>query len=103
MLTRQARRVIAEFTRARLLPEGWVLEYRQLKWPHPSEPRTRWRVVGKLPASATAQEVLQARMALADQRELFPVCTRCHELNPTGWMHDRRICQGCAADDGVVN
>ena len=101
MMTRQARRVIAEFTRARLLPEGWVLEYRQLEWPHPAEPVTHWQVVGKLPASATELEVLKARMALADQRELFQVCTRCHELNPTGWMQNLQICQGCAAEDGA--
>lgn len=102
-MTYQARRVIAQFTRARLLPEGWVVEYRELEWPHPAQPVTHWRVVGKLPASATEAEARQARMALADQRQLFPVCTRCHELNPTGWMSDCQICQGCAAGDGAVH
>jgi formylmethanofuran dehydrogenase subunit E len=37
------------------------------------------------------------------KKQFFGRCQECGELNPSGWMHDSKICQHCAeTNHGVV-
>ena len=56
-----------------------------------------------LPATATETEVTSATANILDDARYFRVCRECEQRKPAGWMHNDRLCQGCAeAVHGVV-
>jgi len=76
---------------------------RRISWDGPATPVSDWVVGRELPEGATETEVEEALTLLLENSEYFRECAECRERNPVGWMHDERICQGCAQrNHGVV-
>lgn len=49
------------------------------------------------------KEIQNRVMEITRMRSFFLRCTECGELNPVGWMHDEKICQGCAQmNHGII-
>lgn len=95
--------ILEEFVRTNRSGEGTAIEVASISWPSPHEPRIIWAPAQTLPPNALSSLVEEARMAALHDTRFFHRCDLCKELNPLGWMHDERICQGCAAEHhGVV-
>ena len=96
--------LLDEFTDVRSSPSGLVLRVRQITWPHPHEPKTRWHAVTRLPVGTSPTDIDAARQRLLLDPKYFRVCTECHQWKPSGWMHDDAICQSCAErNHGVMH
>jgi len=75
-----------------------------ITWEGPHSPVSRWVLAGEFGEEVGADEVEKAVTDLLSDRQYFRVCRECKERNPIGWMHDKRICQGCAErNHGVVH
>jgi len=97
--------ILESFTRQR--PDGTdlVLEVAVISWrAGPHTPETNFVEVCRMAIHTAPEEISRARRALLDRRRFFKVCSMCHERNPVGWMHDAKVCQGCAERHlGVVH
>lgn len=89
--------VLNEFTRAREEGVDVVLEVRVIDWEAgPHTPHANWIEVGRIAVGSDAAMISGARGRLLKRRRFFRVCSLCAERTPVGWMHDSRICHGCA-------
>ena len=89
--------LIHDFIRTVPFPDGGtVVEVCVISWPHPHEPESTWVTAAELPPGATAAEHDRAVAKVLRDRKYFRVCRDCGERKPVGWMHDIKICQGCA-------
>ena len=75
---------------------GTVIEVCEISWPHPHEPEGTWVTVTELPAGASQERIDRQISKILRNRKYFRVCQECGERKPVGWMHNARICQGCA-------
>lgn len=94
-----------EFTRARIDGAVVVLEVQLISWAAgPHCPESTWVEVKRLASGTDTLETARQRRQLLERRRYFRICARCSERNPVGWMHDSRLCQGCAERTlGVVH
>jgi hypothetical protein len=79
-----------------------------VSWPSPH--RTSLGAESEVIFAPDRDEALADRLAPAIERVIatrlasFTPCAECQSVNPPEWMHDRRICQGCAErNHGVVH
>jgi len=80
-----------------------VIRVCQIEWPAPHSPVSKWTTAKRLGANASEEEIDLAVQGLLEDGRYFRVCVECDEPNPTGHMHDDRICQSCAErNHGVV-
>jgi hypothetical protein len=88
----------------RISPSGNRLEVETISWDGPHTPTSAWVDFGPIPKNADTVEIdAVMETALANTR-FFRRCETCKMLKPLGWMHDAKICQGCAERDlGVVH
>lgn len=93
-----------EFIRVEKSEEKVEISVREIRWEGPHAPIHTWAVGKSLPATASEAEIEKATAVILEDDGYFQVCDECGERKPLGWMHDGRICQGCAvANHGVVH
>ena len=68
----------------------------EVSWDSPYEPVFTWTPAKKLPSGSPPEEVAAVVQGLVKNRRYFQVCTACSVRVPKGWMHDGKLCQGCA-------
>ena len=79
----------------RLSPDGSHLQVKTISW-NGHVPTDAWIDYDPISEDASPTNVDAAmNKALADTR-YFSRCQKCQTLKPDGWMHDSKICQGCA-------
>jgi hypothetical protein len=72
-------------------------------WLRPHEPYSEWMEGETLPGKVSQSEIQDAVKRVIENHRHFRVCQECGDRKPTGWMHNDRICQGCAeANYGIV-
>ena len=87
----------------RISPSGNRLEVETISWDGPHTPTSKWVDFGPIPKTAGTVEINAVMERALACKRFFRRCETCKILNPLGWMHDARICQGCAQRDlGVV-
>ncbi|HPM09147.1 MAG TPA: hypothetical protein PK941_01710 [Paludibacter sp.] len=95
--------LIEEFIDVQESSKGIALRVCCITWPHPHEPKSHWHTALVLPPSTSIETVKNEMQKLLMDKKHFTVCVECHERNPRGWMHTRKICQACAEKNhGVV-
>ncbi len=93
-----------EFIRIETTQNEVQILVREIRWEGPHTPISTWAVGKSLPATASEIEIENATARILEDGGYFQVCNECGEHKPLGWMHDGRICQGCAvANHGVVH
>ena len=95
--------LISKFIKVKQEDNEIRLLVRQIFWPHPHEPRSRWTVASVLPQASPPQDVDAQIQAILENSQYFKVCQECAKRKPRGWMHNSNICQSCAERNyGVV-
>lgn len=95
--------LIAEFIRAERRNQVLQISLAHIEWPSPEEPKTTWRVVTRLQADASEEEIRQAIGTVLSDKRYFMTCGECGKKQPKGCMDDGEICQSCASKNhGVV-
>ena len=93
-----------EFIRVERSEEKVEIFVREIRWEGPHTPVSTWVIGSSLPATASEADVEKATARILEDDSYFQVCNECGERKPLGWMHDGRICQGCAvANHGIVH
>jgi len=92
-----------EFVRVEKTPNEVQIFVRKIRWEGSHTPIHTWAVGKSLPATASEAEIEEATVGILEDDSYFQVCNECGERKPLGWMHDGRICQGCAqTGHGIV-
>jgi hypothetical protein len=88
----------------RISASGNRLEVGTISWDGPHTPTNKWVDFGPIPKTAGAVEINALMGKTLVCKRFFRRCETCKMLKPLGWMHDTKICQGCAERDlGVVH
>ena len=96
--------LLKEFVRVERAQNEVQILVRQIRWEGPHTPVSTWAVGKSLPGTASEAEIEDAANRILEDDAYFQVCNECGERKPHGWMHDGRICQGCAvANHGIVH
>ena len=92
-----------EFIRVERSEEKVQILVHEIRWQGPHTPIHTWAVGKSLPDTASEADVEKATAHILEDDGYFRVCNECGERKPLGWMHDGRICQGCAQTSyGIV-
>jgi len=92
-----------EFIRIDKTGSGVEVHVCTISWEGSHTPVSKWVRGQELRREASKAEIDKAVALLLEDTQYFRVCRECDERNPIGWMHDERICQGCAErNHGVV-
>jgi rRNA maturation endonuclease Nob1 len=60
-------------------------------------------MVSEFATPMTGQQIEKEKIRISKLKKYFQRCQECDKLKPVGWMHDSKICQGCAQKKhGVV-
>lgn len=94
--------VMREFLRTLRTPDYLLIEVLTITWEGAHTPISTWKPGVTRPATTPENKVQQAQQRLLNTRRWFKVCQECGERQPNGWMHDSKMCQGCAEKHGVV-
>lgn len=82
---------------------GNRLEVMTISWDGHT-PTSTWVLFEELPDNAGPAEIEAAMDRALTSKLFFNRCHRCEQIKPLGWMHDSKVCQGCAERyDGVVH
>ena len=93
-----------EFIRIEKTQGGIQILVREIRWEGPHTPISTWAIARTLPATASESEIENIVACVVGDRGYFRACLECGEKKPIGWMHNERICQGCAeANHGIVH
>jgi len=93
-----------EFVRIERTDDRVRILVREIHWDGPHTPVSTWANADDLPATATETEASAAAARVLEDARYFRVCGECEQRKPVGWMHNGRICQGCAEQNhGVVH
>ena len=96
------RELLEEFIRVERDADQVRIMVCKIHWDGPYTPVSTWVIGMELPATATETKVNSATASILEDVRYFRVCRECEQRKPVGWMHDDRICQGCAeANHGV--
>ncbi len=96
--------LLKEFIRIEKTQNEVQILVHEIRWQGPHTPIHKWVVGRSLPATASESEIENATVGILRDDRYFRACLECGERKPHGWMHDGRICQGCAvANHGVVH
>lgn len=94
---------VEEFFRIERETQETRILVRMISWDGPYTPVSKWVPGLTLSDDASATDVDEAISTLLQDPKFFCLCEECSERKPVGWMHDERICQGCASrNHGVV-
>ena len=94
--------LIKEFIRVEKGESEVGLLVRTIDW-EGHTPFSIWEDAISLPATASDEDIQSASVRILDDPAYFRICTGCNERNPNGWMHDDKICQGCAQENhGII-
>jgi len=92
-----------EFVRVDRTDKKIHILVREIRWDGPHTPVSTWAVGKSLLATASEAEIEEATARILEDDGYFLTCHECSERKPLGWMHDGRICQGCAQTSyGIV-
>ena len=95
--------IIKEFIKVEKTDVYVKILVKHISWSGPHEPHSEWMEEDTLPGKVSQSEIQDAVKRVLENGRHFGVCQECGERNPTGWMHNDRICQGCAqANYGIV-
>ena len=95
--------LLEEFVRVDRTDKKLQILVRKIRWEGPHTPISTWVIGKSLPATASEAEIEEATARILEDSGYFQVCNECGERKPFGWMHDGRICQGCAqTSHGIV-
>ena len=95
--------IIKEFIKVEKTDLCVKILVKHISWPKVYEPHSEWMEEDTLPGKVSQSEIQDAVKRVLENGRHFGVCQECGERNPTGWMHNDRICQGCAqANYGIV-
>ena len=89
-------KLIEEFIRVEARGDRIQVLVCEVSWDSPYEPVSTWTPAKKLPSGSPPEEVAAVVEGLVHDRRYFQVCTECSVRKPAGWMHDEKLCQGCA-------
>jgi hypothetical protein len=96
--------LLNEFVRVERTESRVRIRVREIRWKGPHTPVSTWAIAQDLPGTATEAEADAAAASILHDSRYFLTCHECGKRNPLGWMHNGRICQGCAeANHGVVH
>jgi hypothetical protein len=91
------------FFRATQAEGGWLFEVAVVQWHGPHSPELRWHVFRRWKRPPDAARLARARAAALSTPRFFRLCTTCNTRRNAGHMHDRDLCQKCAAEHhGIV-
>ena len=97
-------KLLDEFVRVESAEKELRIFIREIRWDGPYTPISTWALARTLPATSSESEIENAITRSLEDDGYFKVCNECGERKPLGWMHDGRICQGCAeVNHGVVH
>jgi hypothetical protein len=95
--------IIKEFVSIEEIEGEVVLSVRIIEWDGPHAPISHSVEVRRFAGHAGDDITKKAIKAVLRKKQFFGRCQECGELNPSGWMHDSKICQHCAeTNHGVV-
>jgi hypothetical protein len=93
-----------EFVRVERTESQVRILVREIHWDGPHTPISTWATANSLPATGTEAEASAAAAGVLEDAGYFRVRGESEQRKPVGWMHNGRICQGCAeANHGVVH
>jgi hypothetical protein len=76
---------------------------KEIVWEGPHTPTENWILISKVGSDVDKPKVDEMVRAILMNEKYFKTCGECGEIKPDGWMHDNKICQGCATKNhGVV-
>ncbi len=74
-----------------------------ISWPSPHTSVSDWEIWRRVDGNVAKTEFETLCAQLLDDPKYFGMCVECGERNPSGWMHSKQVCQGCAQQNhGVV-
>jgi len=85
-----------EFIRVHEKDAGVQISVCTIGWEGPHTPVSKWVVGREFHGDVNAVDLGEATTLLLEDTQYFRICQECGERNPVGWMHDKRICHGCA-------
>ncbi len=98
------RELLDEFVRVERTEKEVRILVREIHWDGPHTPVSTWVTARTLSATVSESEIESETGLVIEDDDYFLVCRECNERNSRGWMHDGKICQGCAeANQGVVH
>jgi hypothetical protein len=87
---------LADFFRCEETADGWDLQIATVVW-EGHTPELEWTTFRHWKTAPDPARLQKARTTALANSRYFRTCTRCHELNNAGHMHDKHTCQGCAS------
>jgi hypothetical protein len=103
MVKMNQQQIIKEFIKVEKGNTSTKLFVKEIKWESPHTPTEDWILISEVGFYADKAKVDEMIKAILMNEKYFKTCEECDEINPDGWMHDNKICQGCATKHhGVV-
>lgn len=102
MFSESPGQIEAEFIRWVRVPDGLALQVCRIVWEGAHTPHSVWDTFEILPLHAGSELQQSALQRLRRSKKYFGTCRDCGQWQPRGWMHDARICQGCAPHYRVI-
>ena len=100
MNRQQIKREFFKIEKGKILTKLFV---KGIKWEGPHSPTAKWTLINEVDSNSDTEKVDEMIKAILMNEKYFKTCEECGEINPDGWMHDDKICQGCAEKNhGVV-
>jgi hypothetical protein len=96
-------RILKEFIKIEKCKTSTQLFVKEIIWESPHTPTENWILISEVDSNSDKATVDEMIKAILMNEKYFKTCKECGEINPDGWMHDNKICQGCATKHhGVV-
>lgn len=94
---------LADFFRCAETAHGWSFQVATVVW-EGHTPELEWTTIRRWKTAPDPARLQKAHTAALATPRYFRTCTRCHELNNAGHMHNDHTCQSCAERHlGVVH
>jgi hypothetical protein len=95
--------ITKEFIKVEKGKTSTKLFVKKITWEGPHTPTENWISISEVGSNSDKAAVDEMIKAILMNEKYFKTCEESGEINPEGWMHDHKICQGCAAKHhGVV-
>lgn len=95
--------LILEFIRMETLDNKTAFHVGTITWDGHS-PSMEWTSCSEIDGTLTDIKKEEEIDKILSNTKFFRYCKECSQLNPVGWMHDKRTCQNCAEKNhGIVH
>jgi hypothetical protein len=94
--------LVNEFIRVEARPGGLNVRVRKITWKGPHSPVSEWVLARAVNGEINEVALKELLDEILRDSKFFRVCGECGERKPLAWMHDKRICQGCAESNHGV-